>query len=159
MRKSEAVSHWHLVCRIVCDLNFRKVLHEPRIDLQLLNSFTISDLDATMSLEKHMDPLAIASHEINFKFPMDDRVCTIDEMILPPPQPPAQCTTFLAHWILIGWPNSDILLSLSIKNTRLCVIKRPAPTGIQLFRFVSTGFFCVRYFCGGRDNAPNSDFD
>ncbi|XP_055375823.1 poly(A) polymerase-like, partial [Condylostylus longicornis] len=31
---------------------------------------------------------AIKNKELNFKFPINDRVCTIDEIILPPPPPP-----------------------------------------------------------------------
>ncbi|XP_055837135.1 toll-like receptor Tollo [Episyrphus balteatus] len=40
-------------------------------------------------LEKNSDTSpAITGNEINFKFPIDDRVCTIDELVLPPAPPP-----------------------------------------------------------------------
>lgn len=40
-------------------------------------------------MEKSLDvPAPIKSKEISFTFPNDDRVCTIDEMVLPPPPPP-----------------------------------------------------------------------
>lgn len=38
--------------------------------------------------EKCLEANQIANSEINFKFPLNDRVCTIDEMRLPVPPPP-----------------------------------------------------------------------
>lgn len=41
-----------------------------------------------MCLEKSIDTLTIGANEINFKFPVDDKICMADELILPPPPPP-----------------------------------------------------------------------
>lgn len=41
--------------------------------------------------EKSLDILAIKGNEISFKFPIDDRVCTIDELVPPSPPPPPRC--------------------------------------------------------------------
>lgn len=41
--------------------------------------------------EKSLDILTIKGNEISFKFPIDDRVCTIDELVPPSPPPPPRC--------------------------------------------------------------------
>lgn len=41
--------------------------------------------------EKSLDILTIKGNEISFKFPIDDRVCTIDELVPPTPPPPPRC--------------------------------------------------------------------
>jgi hypothetical protein len=41
-------------------------------------------LDATLTATTTID----GDKEINFKFPIQDRVCTIDDIRLPPPPPP-----------------------------------------------------------------------
>lgn len=52
------------------------------------------------ALEKHcLDIPTIKGNEISFTFPLDDRVCTIDEMVLlaPPPPPPLPSKTTPTH--------------------------------------------------------------
>lgn len=54
--------------------------------------------DATTStdsaMEKHcLDIPTIKGNEISFTFPLDDRVCTLDEMVLPAPPPPPPLPT------------------------------------------------------------------
>lgn len=50
------------------------------------------------ALEKTLDSTpAIKGNEIRFTFPLDDRVCTIDEMVLPTPPPPPPLPSKKAH--------------------------------------------------------------
>jgi hypothetical protein len=43
---------------------------------------------AEAMLEKNLEQSVVNESEINFKFPYNDKVCTIDECLPPPPPPP-----------------------------------------------------------------------
>ncbi|XP_067625979.1 carboxypeptidase N subunit 2 [Eurosta solidaginis] len=66
---------------------------------------------------EHTKTPTTPTNEINFKFPIDDRVCTIDELVLPPaPPPPAkEPPSQLPHTPLFPATNS-ILNSLSYSS-------------------------------------------
>lgn len=55
----------------------------------LVTEFPI-DVDISMEMETSLDIQSVAGTESSFKYPkeVDERVCTIEEMVLPPAPPP-----------------------------------------------------------------------
>lgn len=50
--------------------------------------FSCSSISPDGLYEKNVDSLSITGNEISFKFPLDDVICTIDDMILSTPSKP-----------------------------------------------------------------------
>lgn len=64
----------------------------------------VNDSDISMEMETSLDIQSVAGTESSFKYPKDleERVCTIEEMVLPPPPPPpsaiVKITTRSSNW-------------------------------------------------------------
>lgn len=64
----------------------------------------VNDLDISMEMETSLDIQSVAGTESSFKYPKDleERVCTIEEMVLPAPPPPpstiVKITTRSSNW-------------------------------------------------------------